>query len=60
MSEDICSALWERLENESKDFPGGPVVKTPCFHHRGHRFDPLSRSQNPTLSTTAKKIEKNK
>ena len=22
------------------DFPGGPVVKTPCFHCRGHRFGP--------------------
>ena len=21
-------------------FPGGPVVKTLCFHHRGHRFHP--------------------
>ena len=21
------------------DFPGGPVVKTPCFHCMGHRFD---------------------
>ena len=20
------------------DFPGGPVVKTPCFHCRGHGF----------------------
>ena len=23
-----------------KDFPGGPVARTPCFHCRGHRFDP--------------------
>ena len=22
------------------DFPGSPVVKTPCFHCRGHGFDP--------------------
>ena len=27
------------------DFPGGPVVKTPRFHCRGHRFDPWSPSQ---------------
>ena len=26
------SGLW--------DFPGGPVVKTPCFHCRGHGFHP--------------------
>ena len=25
-----------------KDFPGSPVVKTPCFHCRRHGFDPLS------------------
>ena len=25
------------------DFPGGPVVKTPCFHCRGHGFNPLFR-----------------
>ena len=24
------------------DFPGSPVVKTPCFHCRGHGFDPWS------------------
>ena len=24
------------------DFPGSPVVKTPCFHCRGHRLDPWS------------------
>ena len=22
------------------NFPGGPVVKTPHFHCRGHRFNP--------------------
>ena len=25
-----------------EDFPGGPVVKTLCFHCRGHGFDPWS------------------
>ena len=24
------------------NFPGGPVVKTPCSPRRGHRFDPCS------------------
>ena len=24
----------------SWDFLGGLAVKTPCFHFRGHRFDP--------------------
>ena len=27
------------LRRESGDFPGGPGVKTPCFHCRGHRID---------------------
>ena len=26
------------------DFPGSPVVRTPCFHCRGHKFNPWSRS----------------
>ena len=26
----------------SVDFPGSPVVKTPCSQLRGHRFDPWS------------------
>ena len=25
-----------------RDFPGGPAVGTPCFHCRGHGFDPWS------------------
>ena len=27
---------------QSRDFPGGPVVKTLRFHCRGHGFDPWS------------------
>ena len=27
-------------KRKSRDFPGGPVVKTLPFHHRGHRFNP--------------------
>ena len=30
------SALTKEIQN----FPGGPVVKTPCFQRRGRRFDP--------------------
>lgn len=29
------------------DFPGRPVVKTPHFHCRGHRFDLWSRTKIP-------------
>ena len=28
------------FKEEATDFPGGPVVKTPCFHCGGHGFDP--------------------
>ena len=27
----------------TRDFPGGPVVRTLCFYCRGHRFGPSSR-----------------
>ena len=33
----VGTALKCRL---SYDFPGGPVVKTPCFQCRGHEFNP--------------------
>ena len=30
------------FENSVGDFPGGPEVKTPCFHGMGRGFDPWS------------------
>ena len=52
-----CCSPWgckelnttEQLNNNSKrihsrDFPGSPVVKIPCFQCRGHRYDHWSRS----------------
>ena len=32
------------LYDSSRDFPGEPVVKTPCFHYRGLGFDPWLRN----------------
>ena len=32
------------------DFPGGPVVKTPCFQCRGCRFHPWSGTRIPHAS----------
>ena len=32
------------LEFQSGDFPGGPVVKTPCFSGRGHKFHSCSEN----------------
>ena len=47
--------------NKCWDFPGGPVVKTPCFHCRGHRFDPwLGKIPMPHGVTGKKKKKKEK
>ena len=42
--------IWNGWKDETKlaglnltergDFPGGPAVKTPHFHCRGHEFNP--------------------
>ena len=45
------------LNRNSRDFPGGPVVKVLCLLCRGCRFNPWSGSQHPTwLATWSKKI----
>ena len=31
---------WAFKKMFTRDFSGGPMGKTPCFHCRGHRFDP--------------------
>ena len=38
------------------DLPGGPVVKTLCFHRRGHGLDPCSGNYNPACL----KVQQNK
>ena len=30
------------IKNSLREFPGGLVVKAPCFHCREHSFDPWS------------------
>ena len=32
----------KKLSKKIRDFPGGPVAKTPCSQCRGPRFDPWS------------------
>ena len=34
----VIMAIIKKSTN--RDFPDGPVVKTPCFHCLGHRFNP--------------------
>ena len=49
------------MSSKKWDLPGGPVVKTPRFHCRGRRFDPLVgelRSRMP--HSVAKKLKKKK
>ena len=49
----------ERIINYG-DFPGGPVVKTLCFHCRGRRFDPWSGNYDPLSFTVRLKERKGK
>ena len=53
---------WE--DPEAKDprtwgFSGSPVVKTPRFHFRGHRFNPWLVNKDPACYTVLPKINKN-
>ena len=41
--------------SETRDFPGGPVVKTPRFHCRGHGFSPCGELRSHMPCGTAKK-----
>ena len=44
---------------DEKDFPGGPVVKSPHFHFRGCRFNPFSQTKSPHAMprNAAKKVK---
>ena len=51
----------EESQNEEgdRDFPGGPAVKTPCFHCRGSGFDSLVGELRSCMPRgTAKKLKK--
>ena len=48
-----CNSRWE--------FPGGLLVKTPCLHCRGWRFNPWSGNGDPAcLAVRPKKRERKK
>ena len=40
------------------DFPGGPVAEVPCFHCRGHGFNPWSGNWDPTCHAVQPKTNK--
>ena len=40
--------LRKEKKRKTRDFPHGPVVKTPHFHCRGSGLDPWSESYSPT------------
>ena len=42
----------------ARDFPGGLVLKTPCFHCRGHGLDPWSRELRSHMPHSAAKKKK--
>ena len=39
------------LKKNRKDFPGGPVAKTPCSQYRGPRFNSWSGNWIPHAAT---------
>ena len=41
------------------DFPGSPVVKTLCPHHKGCRFTLVGELRSRMPCVTAKKFKKN-
>ena len=58
--QDITSHLLEWLlsRRQERRFPEGPVVRIPCFHGRGHRFDSWSGNQDPTSCAMPPKKKK--
>ena len=39
------------IKSASNEHPRGPVVRTPCFHCRRHRFDPWPENEDPACLT---------
>ena len=47
-------------EKNARDFPRGPVVKTPCFPCRGHGFNPRSGNKTPHAMQDGQKTKEKK
>jgi len=59
-----CKSATIKKEGEKKkkkegDFPAHPVVKTLCFHCRGHGFEPWWGTRSHMPSTPKKKKKEN-
>ena len=46
------------LIRRRRDFPGGPVVKNPCFQCKGYGFDPWPGNYDPTCSMVCQNTKK--
>ena len=40
----VCFTTADMKKTTWEEFPGGPVVRTPSFHDRGHGFNPWWRN----------------
>ena len=56
----ILEGVEHQKETALEDFPGGPVVKTLCFQHRGQRFSPWSRNEIPNSMAKKEQDSPNK
>ena len=45
------------VEKKNPKFPSGPMVRTLCFHCRGHTFDPSLGNQDPICRVEGPKIK---
>ena len=45
-------------KKETREFPGGPVVRTPCSHCRGPRFNSWLGNLEPTSPVVGQKKKK--
>jgi len=45
----IYTEIHETQQNAPSNFPGSPVVKTPHFQRKEHRFDPVQGTKIPRV-----------
>ena len=55
----VSGCLMDKDE-DPRDLPGGPVVKTVCFHCKGHRINPWSGNKVLHATGHSQKLNKGK